>query len=116
MKKLIPPVLFSFFAVCLYGQHSARFDNKANKIALRGDYEMAIKLFSEAIRLDRFFHEAYYNRAIAKSKLKDYEGAILDYSKAIEQVRNLPVHIITGVQTRMSWAIMQTLLMITQKL
>ena len=28
--------------------------------------------------------EAYYNSGLAKSQLKDYQGAIVDYTKAIE--------------------------------
>ena len=34
---------------------------------------------------------AYYNRAISKHKLKDYNGAISDYNKAIEINPNLAV-------------------------
>jgi tetratricopeptide (TPR) repeat protein len=52
-----------------------RLYNKGNRMAEKGQYESAGKLFSRAIRVNRFFPEAYYNRAIVKSRLKDYRGA-----------------------------------------
>ena len=45
--------------------------------------EMAIKLAKE-LGSTREAAEAYINRGIAKTELKDYEGAIQEYTKAIE--------------------------------
>ena len=39
---------------------------------------------SKAIEIIPKFPEAYINRGVAKDQLKDYEGAIADYTKALE--------------------------------
>jgi tetratricopeptide (TPR) repeat protein len=51
--------------------------------AAKGDFERAVSNFSEAIRLDRKFASAYYNRALAYQMRNDYDRAIADYNEAI---------------------------------
>ena len=41
-------------------------------------------IFDKAIELDPKDANAYYNRGLAKSELKQYKEAIADYDKAIE--------------------------------
>ena len=48
-----------------------------------GNYKGAIKDFNQAIELAPDYMYAYFNRAIAKERLDDKSGAILDYTKAI---------------------------------
>jgi len=49
----------------------------------RGDFQGAIADYTQAIRIDPNYADAYYNRGKAKSELKDYQGAIADYTQAI---------------------------------
>lgn len=48
------------------------------------NYKLAIRDFTEAIRLDSGFVQAYENRGVSKYYLNDYSGAIDDYNKALE--------------------------------
>ena len=41
------------------------------------DYTLAISYYSD-------YEDAYFNRGVSKDSLKDYKGAIDDYSKVIE--------------------------------
>jgi tetratricopeptide (TPR) repeat protein len=50
----------------------------------RGLYDQAITDYTQAIRLDSSFGNAYYNRGIAYDRKKDYRRAIADYTKAIK--------------------------------
>ncbi|GMO62750.1 MAG: hypothetical protein Ta2G_21700 [Termitinemataceae bacterium] len=52
--------------------------------ASRGEYDMAIEAYSEAIKLDPNDADAYYNRGIAYANKRDYDRAITDYSQAIK--------------------------------
>jgi tetratricopeptide (TPR) repeat protein len=49
----------------------------------RHDYDLAIAEFSEAIRLNPYFWEAYNNRGASYSHKGDHDKAIADYSEAI---------------------------------
>lgn len=49
------------------------------------EYDQAIQSLNQAIALDSSdLHAAYYNRALAKEKLNDVEGAYYDFRKALE--------------------------------
>lgn len=50
----------------------------------KGDLEGAILDFSEAIKLDPQFSNAYSNRGNSKKRKGDFEGAILDHDEAIK--------------------------------
>jgi hypothetical protein len=41
--------------------------------------------------------EEYFNRAVSKMNIQDYQGAVRDFSKAVEITRIMQRHIITGV-------------------
>jgi tetratricopeptide (TPR) repeat protein len=49
----------------------------------KGNYQLAVDGYSEAIRLKPDYPEAFYNRGIAYDDLQEYEKAIADYSEAI---------------------------------
>lgn len=59
------------------------YDNGCDKVS-RKDYAGAITDFSEAIKRDSGFIQAYENRGVAKFYLKDNAGAISDYNKALK--------------------------------
>lgn len=60
---------------------------QANKFFRQGmratDFNEQIDLFSQAIELEPQHLDAYFQRAIAKDNIGDYNGAILDYTKVI---------------------------------
>jgi tetratricopeptide (TPR) repeat protein len=49
----------------------------------KGDYDLAIREFTEAVRQDPNYHEAFANRAFAYLCKADYDRAIQDYGQAI---------------------------------
>lgn len=57
--------------------------NAAGKLFKSGDYSGAIKFLTEAVKLNLNYANAYYNRGLAYTALKQYEQAIQDYDKAI---------------------------------
>ncbi len=61
----------------------AFFNNGCYQV-LKKDYEKAIFDFTEAIKLDSGFIQAYENRGVAKFYLHDYLGAVDDYDIALE--------------------------------
>lgn len=48
------------------------------------DYEGAIREYTEAIRLNPSYGEAYGNRGAARFNVKDYRGALSDYDEALK--------------------------------
>ena len=70
-----------------YGSY--RLFNRAGKKYNEGNYKEAIKLFSKYIikystYAEDYVRDAYYYRALSKGSIKDYDGAISDFTKAIE--------------------------------
>ena len=57
--------------------------NRANELRRRGNYRAAIEEYSDAIRLNPKFMNAYTNRGLAYYNLGDRERAFEDYSAAI---------------------------------
>ena len=57
---------------------------QANEMAKQGEYEGAIRGYDRVIEIDPNFADAYYNRGVAKVRLKEFQEAIEDFDKAIE--------------------------------
>ncbi len=49
----------------------------------KGDHRGAIVAYTEAIRLNPNYADAYYNRGVVRNKSGDKQGAITDYNQAI---------------------------------
>ena len=70
-----------------YGSY--RLFNRAGKKYNEGNFKEAIKLFSKYIikyptYANDYVRDAYYYRALSKGSIEDYDGAISDFTKAIE--------------------------------
>ncbi|SEJ73599.1 Tetratricopeptide repeat-containing protein [Cyclobacterium xiamenense] len=61
-----------------------RFLLKGNNEMAEGNIKGAISYYDEALAIDPFFKEAYYNRGLAKHGQLRYAEAIADFDKAIE--------------------------------
>ncbi len=72
LKKLFTPSLSA-------NDYFDRAHEKQN----RGDKQGAITDYSEAIRLNPNYAQAYNNRGLAKNNIGNRQGAILDYNEAI---------------------------------
>ena len=48
-----------------------------------GDYERAMNLYGEILSLDPNNWSAFFNRASARQSLRDYQGAVADFSEAL---------------------------------
>ena len=57
--------------------------NRGAELFDQGEYRQATEPFSEAIRLNPKFTQAYYNRAVTYVKLEQYQRAIQDFDEAI---------------------------------
>lgn len=71
-------------ALSLAPNNAYIYYDRANLHAMRKDYKHAIDDYTEAIRRDRHFAEAYYNRGLARILTDDKNGGIQDLSKAGE--------------------------------
>lgn len=60
------------------------YNHEGLEVLKEKEYKKAIELFNESIKHNKLYAEAYYNRGVAKSRLKDYKGALKDYNKAID--------------------------------
>src|SRR4051812_3619365 len=56
--------------------------NRANIKSLKHDLKGAEKDYATAIKIKSDYAEAYNNRGLARQDLKDFKGAIEDFSKA----------------------------------
>jgi len=66
--------------------------NRGNTFIYEQRYGDAIEDFDQAIALEtRQPHAAYYNRALAKEALKQFDGAYEDYRKAAELAPDWPL-------------------------
>ena len=57
---------------------------QANFLQILGEFDQAIQLYSEVIKLDHDLPATYYNRGNAYYRKGDHDKAIADYDKAIE--------------------------------
>ena len=85
MKKgILLSVLSSLVFISTYSQTIAEeyFFKGLEQVKLK-EYKRAIKKFNKAIELDTTSANSYYERAKTKAILKDYQGAITDYTEFI---------------------------------
>ena len=59
------------------------YDNGIDNV-FKKNYTLAIAYFSDAIKRDSGFIQAYENRGVAKYYLHDHRGAIADFSRVIK--------------------------------
>jgi tetratricopeptide (TPR) repeat protein len=90
MKKLLLILIFIPFISKCPGQSFFPLNYKALDYYRDGyysllykNYRRAISSFTEAIRFDTSFIQAYEERAIARYSINDLSGAIEDFSKAL---------------------------------
>ena len=101
MRSVILIILFLFLHFSCYCQlsagddsyligssgtfnHSNGADNfylEGNYFASKGEYQRALNAYSEAIKRDSTFVEAYQNRGYLKYVIQDFQGAISDFDK-----------------------------------
>ena len=72
------------FSIITYCQTADEFRWKGIEKAQEKKYIAAIALFNEALKLEPNSSNIYTLRGDAKFELKDYEGAISDYSNALK--------------------------------
>jgi len=65
-------------------QTAGTFLDRGILFASRGDYDMAIADFTEAIKLDPNMSAAYVLRGMAYADKKDYDRAIVEYNQALK--------------------------------
>ena len=61
-----------------------RIFNEGREKLTEKNYDEALKKFDKVIQKDPEYWQAYHNRGLSKQKLKDFEGSIIDFTKAIE--------------------------------
>ena len=57
---------------------------QANEMAKQGEYKGAIRDYDRVLEIDPDFADAYYNRGVAKVRLREFQEAIEDFDKAID--------------------------------
>ncbi|HHP7243029.1 MAG TPA: tetratricopeptide repeat protein [Cyclobacteriaceae bacterium] len=65
------------------------YSKRAYKFFKSGEYQKALEDYNKALEIDPANALDYNNRGLIKTKLKDLEGAILDFKKSIELNANL---------------------------
>ena len=87
MKTIFCLISISFAAVVLNGQSAdpkaMEYYNNGMSMVFRKNYVAAVSDFTDALRRDSGFLQAYENRGVAKFYLEDNTGAIKDYDKAL---------------------------------
>lgn len=82
-RKLIT-ILFLLLLVSCDLTPAGEYFNRARDLEIEGNYKKANVLLNKAIAKNPKFRPALLNRAVNKSILKDYQGAIDDYHKLLE--------------------------------
>jgi len=93
MKKLLLTVIIFSALTSIWGQTApakAAYD-RGLKLLEEEKYDAAIEAFTEAIRLDSGFANAYYNRADTYFYNDDYDKALADINQFIKLEPNNPV-------------------------
>ncbi len=65
------------------GKPSINYNNRGIAYFRKGDFDLAIADYNEAMRIDRDYSSPYYNRGLTYAKKGDLDRAIADYSEAI---------------------------------
>jgi len=74
------------------------FVNRGNLHCEKGDFDQAIADYTEAIRLDPDYYNAYHNRGYTYYQVKnDYDTAIADYNQAIRLNPNGDTYLLRGL-------------------
>jgi len=97
MKKVISAfVILLCLTACSRDPNVAKkkYLENGNKYYERGKYKEALIMYSNALKRDMRYGEAYYRLALAKLKLGQYAGAARDLQRAVElQPDNLDAHV-----------------------
>src|SRR5690242_3394978 len=83
MKIFLVILLIITVSIGAFGQRSVELYNKGVEAAKRSEFPVAIKYFSKAIQINSLFKEAYFNLALAQSRLGDYQRSIENYSHVL---------------------------------
>ncbi|MFY0592477.1 tetratricopeptide repeat protein [Roseivirga sp.] len=87
MRRCFPLVLVVLLFACDSEEDKAgRFLLKGNEALGKGEYNEAVRFFSEAIAKNDKFVEAYNNRGVANYKAGKFIEAISDYNKILLQI------------------------------
>jgi tetratricopeptide (TPR) repeat protein len=86
MKVLIYTVLLAITCHFARGQSAKAetFFEKGEEAFRKGSYKTALAHFNECLRLNAYYMEAYYSRAMTREKLGDAKGALTDYNIYLE--------------------------------
>jgi tetratricopeptide (TPR) repeat protein len=84
MKKIFVVIILSALCSCEYFKSSEDYNSEAEQLEQEGKYKEAILLLDKAIQKEQKNIYALINRGVDKSFLKDFNGAIDDYSKILE--------------------------------
>lgn len=69
----------------VYNLNPTAFDFMAALCFLRQDFQCALDNYSNVIRCDSVYLDAYANRAMIRHYLRDFKGALKDYDVAVKQ-------------------------------
>ncbi|MFH1161546.1 MAG: tetratricopeptide repeat protein [bacterium] len=69
----------------LYNLNPTAFDFMAASCFLRQDFQCALDNYSNVIRCDSTYLDAYANRAMIRHYLRDFKGSLKDYDVAVKQ-------------------------------
>lgn len=73
-----------FLGSPLFGQEQESPYNKGIEAADKGEHDLAIKFYDEAIKLDPKHEMSYVNRGVCYKRKGEYDRAIEDYNQAIQ--------------------------------
>ncbi|HRG78676.1 MAG TPA: hypothetical protein PL167_03660, partial [Cyclobacteriaceae bacterium] len=63
---------------------AATYFEKGEEALKNKSYKTALAHFNECLRLNPYYYDAYYSRAIARESLGDKQGALNDYNIYLE--------------------------------
>ena len=86
MKKTLSIIVFLVIANAIFAQNTSNAETHYNQgIALgnKGEYDAAIKSFTQAIRINQYYENAFIKRGYLYQTVYEYKNAIGDYNKAL---------------------------------